>query len=244
MTGITVHVSLMHAPWSNRWRYVRAAAAACEHPSIVGFRVVNDTLREGVWPTARRAWEVGAISAASHVLVLQDDVHLCHAFPDNISAVVAARPAHILSLFSMGRGDVLKAKERGVSWAWGPDAAYGQALLMPRDEVRRFLAWEVDHVRPDYPHDDNRVAMYARCTGQGIWVPCPNLVNHGEPGASLLGHSNRHRVARWYDPTPAHVDWSLGLDAPVRLSPTVDPRPILRDPSLARRPPRPTKVTR
>jgi len=223
-----ISASIMHAPWATaRKAHVAAALDALRDGDDVVSNsvVVEDAERSGVWPCGKRAIQAAlSHQDATHILVLQDDLLFCRSFAKALRLVVDAKPAHVISLFSMSRGVVLEAKTRGSSWAWGPDAAYGQAIVMPVEMAADFLRWEPGNIRDDFPSYDNRIATYARATGQGVWVPCPNLVDHAMPADSLLGYSNRVRVARWFlgDMDPSLIDWRAGADDPVRCSGTVD----------------------
>jgi len=223
---VRLAVAIMHAPWATERaahvkRLARALDGHCE-----ALTVVKDIDRLGVWPTARKAWGLAASYCTTHVAVMQDDALPCENFGSLMTGAIAANPHEVITLHSMSRRFVDEARERGSAWAWGPDAAYGQAMIMPRELVMEFLQWSERHIAPSFKHDDDRLGLWARCTGRGVYVTCPNLIDHAEPTRSLLGHSDCRRVARWFsDGSP--VDWHRGLRNPVRATATLDLRHVL-----------------
>jgi hypothetical protein len=235
-TGVSLSVAIMHVSSAvDRRKHVDSIVDATHGTA----HVIEDTSRAGPWPTAKRAWERCAQSG-SHALVIQDDAIPCVAFMDQLSGAIAARPGSVIGLYTQRRQAVAKARDAGSSWIWGPDAVYGVAIVMPVPMVDAFLSWERSHIRSDYPHDDNRVALWARSLGIGCWITCPQLVDHAQ-GPSLL----RHRWANGGAPWPigsdiSAVDWSAGLMNPARLPASVQAWRALIDPEESRRWPTPS----
>lgn len=225
----TLSVAIMHAPWSKP----RAARVEALAASVGPAHIVHAVRGAGVWDTARRAWEWGAGDGASHHLVLQDDAIPCAGFRDRVLEAIAARPRHVVTLYTHRAQQVAAARASGRAWCWGPDAAYGLAILMPRERVADFLAWERASVRPEYPHDDNRLTLWCRSTGEGVWVTCPQLVDHARL-PSTLAHS-WPGGAPWFEPLPGAIDWTAGTADPVRIPANVRAHVALIDPSEARR---------
>jgi hypothetical protein len=213
----------MHAPWSE----VRTARLASLVAALGGADVVSAMRGAGVWDTARRAWLAHA-PGATHHLVVQDDAEPCALFRERVLDAIAARPAHVVTLYTHRAREVASARERGAAWCWGPDAVYGVASLLPVAWIAPFLAWEREHVRADYPHDDNRLGLWARATGRGVWTTCPQLVDHASLPSTL-----RHRWTQ-RAPWPAGDDdihWERGTADPVRIPLTVPARHALIDPT-------------
>lgn len=225
LIDVRITAAIMHVPGVGRDDSLASIVSALEPMKA---EIVADPERRGVWPTARRAWVTGLDAGGTHHLVIQDDAAPCSRFRELLSSAVAQKPDAILSLFTMRRLPVEEARGRGLSWAWGPDAAYGLALLMPVGMIGAMLAWEREHIREDYPHDDNRVALFARASGLGVWLTCPQLVNHGAL-PSLLGHRWSSHGAPWLSGGD-DVDWTAGADAPVHIPANVRWRAALRDP--------------
>ena len=108
----------------------RAGAIAALVADLGGAASSRPCARAGVWDTARRAWLAhGAL--ATHHLVVQDDAVPCARFRERVLGAIAARPAHVVTLYTHRAREVAAARERGDAWAWGPDCAYGVASLMP-----------------------------------------------------------------------------------------------------------------
>lgn len=196
-------------------------------------KVILDREGRGPWPTARRAWEALAEGLHDWGIVIQDDVTLCRRFPDvaaeALSAVEAAIGAAPVS-FYCPRAIVRVARAAGVSWIWSRDGAWGVAMALPRALIVPFLDWVEDHVRPEFPHDDTRLALWARAHDLPILDSVPSLVDHAGigvqsgAGRSVMRHYDPRRVATWYDPAPSGVDWYQGLLG-LRVQDTTDATP-------------------
>lgn len=169
----------------------------------------------GPWDTARRAWE--AAGDSGYHLVLQDDAVLGSRFIEDVHralAVVPGRPP--VSLFSHRSKPAREAAAAGCHWFRRRDVLWGLAIALPVEFIAPWLYWCDRNVRPDYKHDDARLALFCMDTDSPGWYMTPSLVEHGAPGDSLLGNSNRGRVAHEFvgrDPGRPVVDWSRNLDA-------------------------------
>jgi hypothetical protein len=184
-----------------------------------------DTCREGVWPNAQRAWRSVA-RGATHHLVLQDDVMPCAHFFDGVRAALSAVPEVPVSFFCT-RKVVLEAKAAGLSWVVIPDGAWGPAMCLPVGMIEPWLEWCERYVRPEFKHDDSRLAMYLLELRTPAWCTVPSLVEHIGAEHSLLGQGGARRVAKWfggYTFDARAVDWSRGVEHPLRA-----PNGISRD---------------
>lgn len=176
----------------------------------VDFQVVSDWWRHGPWPTARRCWELGVQSGASHHIVLQDDITVCDDFLLTAHELIRAKPDVVMGLYA-NRKICEEAKEQDARWASIPDGTWGQGILMPTNKISDFLMWEGRHIKQEFKHDDSRVALWAVHTGQQVLCPQPSLINHAAPDKSLVGHSRSTRVARWFQKkSPLPLDWAEG----------------------------------
>lgn len=222
---MSVAVAIMHVP-SARGRAEIVQRQLGLWPDA---RVIEDPHREGVWPTARRGWEWLASTSASHVLLMQDDAIPCFDMPQQVLAARDAIPRGVLCFYTRRAKSLAAAKAAGSSWYWTPDDAYGQALLMPREWVPEMLDWIERRIEPSYKHDDNRVGLWARFSGRGVYVSCPSLVSHARV-PSVLGHywSDVPGLA-WRDDEPGPIDWTRGVANPPRSPMTVKTRGVLRD---------------
>ena len=184
---------------------VRLSAAIMTHPARVdaaerlrercsgfGPQVAIDPSpgRAGNLDASVLAWSSKA-SAATHHLVLQDDVDLCPGFAEEVVEAVASRPNDPLYLFAewgTRTGQMARlAALRGVSWAEDADPILSpQAIVMPTQLAGAFVDYVATH--PEVPQDDAlALGDFLRDRGARTFISVPNLVEHaGAP--SLLGH--------------------------------------------------------
>ena len=173
--------------------------------------------KETVWTTANRAWRALRRAAATHLMLIQDDVVPCKNFLGHLLGALEANPFVPIALYS-SRPISDKAEAQGSSWAIIPDGAWGQGVVLHRPLLEDFLAWERRHVNPDWSHDDSRLAMWAVKTEHPFWATVPSLVDHRGDQRSLLGH-DWHNRARIFHSDPGPIDWTKGLkDPPVDTS--------------------------
>ena len=219
---VRLSISVIHAPWdANRRSFVNdmvrvMGGMANIHKECANFVVQKDYNRSGCWPNARRCWMNGLASRSTHHLVLSDDALPCRNFIPAVKEMISHKPDEVITLWSM-RGIVLEAAKQGSSWYTTNEGAMGLANLMPVGRVAEFLQWEKANVLPACPHDDTRIAAFARSLGKKIWHPCPNLCEHRAPNDSLLGYSDRRKVSKLFiglDKDPMDIDWTKGLPNP------------------------------
>ena len=189
---MTVSMSIMHASFDPERRAMLHAllrslgdSESYLAKSLVSYDVIADSRRAGPWPTAKRAWQSGVTSGATHHLVLQDDTIAVPGLLASLPAIVNAVPDQIISLWC-NRPTVMRgAAMAGSCWIRGTSAR-GPALLMPTDVVDEFLRWQSRAIRAGAP-DDVRVSLYAHAHKRHIWSTVPSLVEHiGKE--STLGH--------------------------------------------------------
>lgn len=212
---MTVAIGVMTC--AARWGQAEALAKRIGGPVTV----VYDN-GGGVWATARRTWQALLAEDATHALVLQEDVAVCRDFRESVEAACQARPEAELSFYA-NRKAITEARERGESWcAPGGDATWGQAICLPMAWVSEMLAWldapgAYSHRwnRPisGFPDDwdDRRVGAFLQEHKRPVLCSVPSLVEHTAPSASLLGHNNGNRVARWFigeTVSGLSVDWA------------------------------------
>ncbi|GAA4640517.1 hypothetical protein GCM10023196_106300 [Actinoallomurus vinaceus] len=188
MSDIRISAAVMAHP--SRAENARKVAGQCPElePRIVfdpDPGTPGSTLR-----TALLAWET-IPDAATHHLVLQDDVLLCADFSEEVAAAVASRPDSPLFLFTdwgtRAAQTLRLAALGGRSWAEVIDEVVpAQAILLPASMVAEFVAFVAAH--PEIG-DDDAVSMRAFLDARQAtaFVSVPNLVEHqGLP--SLLGN--------------------------------------------------------
>ena len=175
------------------------------------FNIIQDWHKRGVWETAKLAWMDSFGKGSTHHLVLQDDVKVCKNFIDTVYSLIKAKPNDPMCFYA-NRKVCEKAKEEDARWVSIPDGIWGQAVLLPVDMVQDFLMWEIEHIRPDFKHDDSRLAMYCVKKKTPVMCPMPSIVEHNGATRSVLGQSNKNKVARWFigDNNSLDYDWKTG----------------------------------
>lgn len=184
MTDLSVSVAIMHVPGSGRDANV--AETVRRLPPSWTVTVIEDALREGCWPTAKKAWQARTPDSTHH-LVLSDDAVLCDHFAELLIGALNIHPGSVLSLCARNRQHTDTAVLERCSWILSDDTVYGQGIVIPSPLVEEMLLWVERFVKPNYEHDDGRVGMWARATRSGVYTPVPQLVRHME-GPSLMGH--------------------------------------------------------
>jgi hypothetical protein len=156
------------------------------------FEVMDDFHGQGCWWNAKRCWEYGLSTEATHHLLLQDDIVICKDFVTGVFEVVAAFPDKVISLYCNPRKGFAESQAR-----WGEsEGPWGPAIVMNKALIREFLAWEAVNVKPEFKHDDWRLTMFCVNTKQTVKVPFPNLIDHDDGLKSIMGNSwNKRRVS-------------------------------------------------
>ncbi|GII77819.1 hypothetical protein Sru01_28010 [Sphaerisporangium rufum] len=149
--------------------------------------------------TAKRAWQAYD-PAATHHLVLQDDVLPVPGFAGHLLAAVDARPDDVLALYTHWNSPynsyaVRQAAAAGAAWArlvpgeWAP----AQGLLLPvklAADLAGYLAAVPDEVRDD----DTVIELFLREHDRCVLATVPHLLDHDETG-SVAGN-DAHGVRR------------------------------------------------
>lgn len=215
---VRLSVAVMHAAFDER-RRGHLANLLRSIPDRVRqtthFEVVKDATRAGRWPTARRAWMLAGRGRSTHHLVLQDDVLAGPDFLAGLKAAIAVKPDVPVAPY-LARRVVIEACAAGKSWARLASWCQGQALVLPVAMVPEFLSWERASIDPEYQVYDSRLGLWMLQKKLQIWATCPSLVQHAAPGESLIGYSNRRRVAAVFigGRSALEVDWSKGAEDP------------------------------
>jgi hypothetical protein len=190
---------------------------------VTRWDIVSDDNRDGVWPTARRAWLNSRKSNATHHIVIQDDAMPCRSFIKAVLETTDLLPNKPISYFDMSNV-TQKALDDGKHWAVRRSLSTALAVVMPVDIALQGLSWIADNVRPDAKHDDDRWSLYFLTAGIEVWYTAPSLVEHEDRGRSLLGNprllpKGKRRVAgALIGPSedPRAIDWTLGIEQPFR----------------------------
>ncbi|MFK3672026.1 hypothetical protein ACI2IX_17810 [Leifsonia aquatica] len=159
-------------------------------------RVVTDPDPSGAptaWRTACRAWS-SAPSAATHHLVLQDDVELSRLFIERVQSAIELHPEHALSFFADWGSRTASAIRVGLlsGAAWAPvldDYIPTQALVLPAAVANGFEAYARASTTEADP-DDVVMLNYLRSSGISSAVSTHHLVDH-DVIPSIVGNDEK-----------------------------------------------------
>jgi hypothetical protein len=221
---VDLSVAIQHTPHREdrrKWAQAIIEQLRNENPDLP-IAVIEDTQNEGCWPTYRRALE--AAVAASHHLVLQDDLGLCRDFIPSVKEVIRVKPANLIALYTNATS-VFTARERGESWI-EKSGVSGPAVIWPTGLIGEFLQWQDAHIDHNFVFDTVRVSMWLIKTSKRAFATVPSLTEHLGYESSTLGLNSPSKVAAWFigeDTSALDIDWSLGASSPVQDGSNVRP---------------------
>lgn len=222
MTDLTIAIQhAPHRPDRRLWTQAMIEHLRGEDRDIP-IALVEDTQRQGCWPTYRRTLE--AAGEAPHHLVLQDDLGLCRDFVAAVKELIRVRPGNLIALYSNAKS-VVAAMLRRESWI-EKEGICGPAMIWPRELIGEFLAWQDAHIDPGFEFDTVRVTMWLVKTSRKAFATVPSLTQHLGCESSTLGLNCTSKVATWYigdERSALDVDWSRGVASPVKDGPHVLP---------------------
>ena len=162
----------------------RAAAAAKLWRQLnEGAVLVYDRNRSGPRRNWVYAWRMRD-PAATHHVVLQDDVLLCFDFPSVLARVVAARPDDVITCFSPNP-IVRQAYDGGYRWAKLRRFRYSQCLVLPvsiGDTAAEYLE-KTEDIRAD----DDALHRFFKRHSIPVYATAPCLVQHDTTLKSVVG---------------------------------------------------------
>ena len=137
------------------------------------------------------------IPECSHLLILQDDVRVCHNFTPALERIAQAKPDNPIVLFLGGLPrrtamDALRATKRHERYVkmFIRDFVPVVAVLWPREKALHFLEWSKTAKLPGYsrPRSDDAIAgRWMLATRQTIYATLPSLVEHLDEVPSTIG---------------------------------------------------------
>jgi hypothetical protein len=157
-------------------------------------KVAIDYVSSGAWQTARRAWMLFDDDSTHHIL-LQDDVMVCKNFMLATHKICKAYNNHCIT-FHSHRKIADEALEKGLNYAKFHYVT-GQALCMPVEKIKQFVAWSDKFVDDKLRYDDSRLSMFNTIHQYEQVITVPNLVQHFY-GGSILGTPTNNKQARTY----------------------------------------------
>lgn len=201
---------------------IRYAKDVCDSCPRLGFEIVSDpdpSGRPSACRTAALAWRA-ADRAATHHLVVQDDILLCEDFADEIVACVQAMPVAALAFFAhwgsrLGSATRLAALS-GLSWTkivgnYMPTVA----MILPAGAAQD-LAESLG--KSDNKHDDEVAREYLSAAGLDAYLSVPNLVEHLElPSLAANDFRGIRHAACFVQSNPKPAGWGTEVLSPVAL---------------------------
>jgi len=207
----------MHAPWSDRGPWVQALRDEIA-PHVGKFEVVTDDQREGVWATARRAWQSHS-NRATHICVLQDDAQVVDGFIDHVTRALAVKHDVPVGLCSSLQARSQKILDEGCHWLPVMGFYWGIAQILPVWYVRPWLRWCDKTVDPSSTYDDVRLALYLLKHGVPMWLTVPSLATSLGDRHSLIGHSVDVAQRVHFTRALPRIDWTRGAGRlPARIN--------------------------
>ena len=189
---------------------------------LAKFTIVRDTRRDGVWPTARRAWMSAGDAGVTHHMVIQDDATPCRDFLAGVHCLIEAAPASPICLFDMSKAtkDALAA---GSNWVSRTSLSSALAIVMPVTMALDAIRWADAHVLPSLVHDDVRFSMYFQSQGIVVLGTAPSLVEHAGD-ESLVGNprflpGRKERRAAIFigrNMSALSIDWAQTVASPTK----------------------------
>ncbi|TDC99483.1 hypothetical protein E1292_31620 [Nonomuraea deserti] len=186
-----IRLSVVVMTHRDRLPLAERLAGACPE---LGMRIVLDPRPDGPpgsFRTARAAWSA-VLPAATHHLVLQDDVELCRGFSSALHSVISARPRDAISLFtewgSRTSHGLRIAALTGRAWAQVTDTYVpSQGLVLPAGVARSADA-HLARAEAEGEPDDMALLTYLDRAGIECHACVPNLLEHQDV-PSLVGNN-------------------------------------------------------
>ncbi len=171
--------------------------------------------QRSTWRTHRLCLE-SVPDDATHLLCVQDDAWPCDGFSERGRAAIEERPDHIVVFFLSGVGHLARAvalaRKRNERWMTLPPISYVPVvgIAYPAEHARAIPAFADKRRISVGRTDDAVIATYTRANRVAVSATLPCLVEHLDAVPSVLGMpSGRgapHRLAAWYEQTPATSD--------------------------------------
>ena len=171
------------------------------------FNIIQDWKQKGVWATAKTCWVAGMLSKSTHHMIIQDDVIICNDFLPATLKCIETFSESPIGLYA-NRKICEEAREKDYRWVQIPDGVWGQGIILPKNLIQQFLEWEHKHIKAEFKFDDSRLAMFLVEKKIPVMCPMPSLIEHDGAERSIIGISNKNKVARWYVANKSYLDYN------------------------------------
>lgn len=206
---------------------IRLSAAIMAHPARAV--MVDDLLGRldqpvpVVWDQIQDRHDTGIRAmeafdpAATHHLVLQDDVLPCRDLLAGVERALAHVPADCPASFYVGKVKPFRrAVQRAVDAA-GDDASWivmdgiywGPAIAVPTELIPNMAAWYRGPLGEAVTNYDRRVSTWFSLHAGRCWYSWPSLVDHhGDESIARAGRTAIRRAHRFHPGSALDLDWS------------------------------------
>jgi hypothetical protein len=169
------------------------------------------------WPAAAcKAADAARAAEVTHLMVIEDDVLPCGDFLAAATLAIRHRPQDVVSFYA-SRGETLKARDKGSSWAPCRRWLNAQAMAWPLPIWERCWAWMCSKMGQRYlveaksPGADDWFQQFLEAERIRVLATAPSLVDHRPVRSATPGHQGGVRWrARWFigeDGSGLQVDW-------------------------------------
>lgn len=168
--------------------------------SVPDEKVFIDYNRDGVVPTAKRAWTYP--TEGSHVMVLQDDIELSNGFLDICNIIAKTHPKKIVSLFPYQFMRRPIGMRKMVSPYIRTRVLSGCGIIMPAEYIKPCI----ESFPEDAMQDDTMIYNWAKSRGVWVITTIPAILQHiGDD--SVIDPKKAIRRTVFYEENPV-ADWS------------------------------------
>lgn len=192
-----------------------------------GFDIYDDIENLGPVENYKRCWS-NIPSDSTHHLVLEDDMMPCNNFVPAVIKILELKPDNMIHLFSKNDA-IYQSLSHNKHWYVTPDGISGGSAILPQRHFK-WYNWIEEHCEDKFQFVNNKIIFgdtklnyYALYNKEIIWNIAPSLLEHVGYNISSVGNkTGEFRKSKFYidKNDPLLIDWSLGVDDPVRGMPT------------------------
>ena len=179
-----IQIAIAHAAWDPPRAATLDRLVAELSPALP--MIVSSGEREHASTWAPRLWRAGVRSEASHLVFLNDDVHVPPRFAEICEAMVRAVPDQVIALHTSIGLRMVRGPWQRAYWLTGPGYIFPRADLV---SLLEFLETRRAAFAGD-TNEDGFTMQWAWSIQKPIWHCLPALVAHDTSIPSTLGYDN------------------------------------------------------